>query len=91
MSSAESSIVLPSPTHCYVTGPLFLLAAVYAALSAFGIVSLHPNRSSGEEAPGTIRSPVTAGVEWQRGRRWRRDRWWFCKSRQWRVSRLGVL
>ena len=30
-------------THCYVTGPLFLLAAVYVALSAFGIVALHPN------------------------------------------------
>ena len=29
-------------THCYVTGPLFLLAALYVALSAFGIVSLHP-------------------------------------------------
>ena len=29
-------------THCYVTGPLFLLAAVYVALSAFGIVPLHP-------------------------------------------------
>jgi len=29
--------------HCYVTGPLFLLAAVYVALSAFGVVSLHPD------------------------------------------------
>jgi hypothetical protein len=29
--------------HCYVTGPVFLLAAVFAALSAFGIVQLHPN------------------------------------------------
>jgi len=29
--------------HCYVTGPLFLLAAVFVALSAFGIVSLHPD------------------------------------------------
>src|SRR5438128_4700468 len=28
--------------HCYVTGPLFLLAAVFVALSAFGIVALHP-------------------------------------------------
>jgi hypothetical protein len=28
--------------HCYVTGPLFLLAAVFVALSAFGIVPLHP-------------------------------------------------
>lgn len=29
--------------HCYITGPLFLLAAVFVALSAFGIVVLHPN------------------------------------------------
>jgi hypothetical protein len=28
--------------HCYVTGPLFLLAAVFVALSAVGIVTLHP-------------------------------------------------
>jgi hypothetical protein len=28
--------------HCYVTGPLFPLAAVYVALSGFGIVPLHP-------------------------------------------------
>jgi len=28
--------------HCYVTGPLFLLAAAFVALSAFGIVPLHP-------------------------------------------------
>jgi len=29
-------------THCFVTAPLFLLAAAYVALSAFGIVVLHP-------------------------------------------------
>ena len=29
-------------THCYVTAPIFLLAAVYVSLSAFGIVPLHP-------------------------------------------------
>jgi hypothetical protein len=29
--------------HCYFTGPLFLLAAVFVALSAFGIVPLHPD------------------------------------------------
>jgi len=29
-------------THCYVTAPLFLLAAVYVAVSAFGILPLHP-------------------------------------------------
>src|SRR5215831_7340181 len=28
--------------HCYVTGPLFLLAAVFVAMSAFGIVPLRP-------------------------------------------------
>ena len=28
--------------HCYVTGPLFLLAAVFVALSGWGIVALHP-------------------------------------------------
>jgi hypothetical protein len=27
--------------HCYVTAPLFLLAAVFVALSAFGVVVLH--------------------------------------------------
>ena len=30
-------------THCYVTGPLFLLAAVFVALSGLGVVSLHPD------------------------------------------------
>ena len=29
--------------HCYITAPLFLLAAVFVALSALGIVSLHPD------------------------------------------------
>jgi len=29
--------------HCYVTGPLYLAAALYVALSAFGLVVLHPN------------------------------------------------
>jgi hypothetical protein len=29
--------------HCYFTGPLFLLAAVFVALSALGIVKLHPD------------------------------------------------
>jgi hypothetical protein len=29
--------------RCYVSGPLFLLAAVYVGLSAFGIVALHPD------------------------------------------------
>jgi hypothetical protein len=29
-------------THCYITAPLFLVAAAYVALSAFGIVPLHP-------------------------------------------------
>ena len=28
--------------HCYVTGPLFLLAAVFVVLSALGMVPLHP-------------------------------------------------
>jgi len=28
--------------HCYVTEPLFLLAAVFVALSGLGVVSLHP-------------------------------------------------
>ena len=27
--------------HCYVTGPLFLAAALYVVLSAFGLVVLH--------------------------------------------------
>jgi hypothetical protein len=31
-------------THCYITAPLFLLAAGFVALSAFGVVSLHPGR-----------------------------------------------
>lgn len=30
-------------THCYLTGPLFLLAALWSLLSAVGVVSLHPN------------------------------------------------
>jgi hypothetical protein len=29
--------------HCYFTGPLYLLAAVFVALSASGVVSLHPD------------------------------------------------
>ena len=29
-------------THCYFTGPLFLLAAVFVAVSPLGIVTLHP-------------------------------------------------
>lgn len=29
-------------THCYVTAPLFLLAAVFVALSGLGVVLLHP-------------------------------------------------
>jgi hypothetical protein len=28
--------------HCYVTGPLSLLAAVYVALSGFQLVPMHP-------------------------------------------------
>lgn len=28
--------------HCYVTGPVCLLAAVYVGLSAFHLVALHP-------------------------------------------------
>ncbi len=31
-------------THCYFTGPLYLLAAVFVVLSATGIVPLHPGR-----------------------------------------------
>lgn len=30
-------------THCYVTGPLLLLAALWCLLSALGVVVLHPN------------------------------------------------
>lgn len=29
--------------HCHVTGPLFLLAAIWSLLSASGVVALHPN------------------------------------------------
>lgn len=29
--------------HCYLTGPLFILAAVFVALSAFGVVKLRPD------------------------------------------------
>lgn len=29
--------------HCYVTGPLFLLAAIWSLLSAVSLVSLYPN------------------------------------------------
>ena len=28
--------------HCYFTGPLFILAAIFVALSGLGVVSLHP-------------------------------------------------
>lgn len=31
-------------THCYVTGPLFVLAALWSLLSAVGWVPLHPNK-----------------------------------------------
>lgn len=30
-------------THCYVTGPAFLLAALWSLLSVFGVVTMHPN------------------------------------------------
>lgn len=30
-------------THCYVTGPLFLTAALWCLLSALGVVVMHPN------------------------------------------------
>ena len=30
-------------THCYVTGPVFLLAALWSLLSAFGVVKMHAN------------------------------------------------
>lgn len=30
-------------THCYVTGPMFLLAALWCLLSALGVVVLHPS------------------------------------------------
>ncbi|MDE2085818.1 MAG: hypothetical protein KGK06_09125 [Xanthomonadaceae bacterium] len=33
-------------THCYATGPLFLLAAIWSLLSALGMVVLHPNMLS---------------------------------------------
>lgn len=29
--------------HCYVTGPLFILAAIWSLLSAVGVVALHPD------------------------------------------------
>ena len=29
--------------HCYVTGPLYLGAALYVVLSAFGLVVFHPD------------------------------------------------
>jgi hypothetical protein len=29
--------------HCYVTGPLFVLSAIWSLLSAVGVVSLHAN------------------------------------------------
>ncbi|MGH8116056.1 MAG: hypothetical protein ACREPJ_01910 [Rhodanobacteraceae bacterium] len=31
-------------THCYVTGPLFVLAALWSLLSAVGLAPLHPNK-----------------------------------------------
>lgn len=31
-------------THCYVTGPLFVLAALWSLLSAVGVAPLHPNK-----------------------------------------------
>lgn len=30
-------------THCYVTGPVLLLAAIWSLLAAAGAVALHPN------------------------------------------------
>jgi hypothetical protein len=38
-----ANVVRCERIHCYVTGPLFLLAAVFVALSALGIVALHPD------------------------------------------------
>lgn len=32
--------------HCYVTGPLFVLAAVWSLLAALGVTSLHANAVS---------------------------------------------
>jgi hypothetical protein len=29
--------------HCFVTGPVYLLAAIYVALAAFGFVPMRPN------------------------------------------------
>jgi hypothetical protein len=29
--------------HCFVTGPLYLLAAIYVAVAAFGLVPMRPN------------------------------------------------
>ncbi len=29
--------------HCFVTGPVYLLAAIYVALAAFGLVPMRPN------------------------------------------------
>ena len=29
--------------HCFVTGPVYLLAAIYVALTAFGLAPIHPN------------------------------------------------
>ncbi len=28
--------------HCYITGPVYLLAAIYVALAAVGIVPIRP-------------------------------------------------
>jgi hypothetical protein len=30
--------------HCYITGPLFLLAAVYVALAEFRLVPMDPGK-----------------------------------------------
>ncbi len=51
--------------HCFVTGPLFLLAALATALDAFTIVSVDWKLTFTVTALGTV---AAYGLEWVRGK-----------------------
>jgi hypothetical protein len=50
--------------HCYITGPLYLLAAVASVLAGMGFVPLRPSWIGGAVLGGTILAYVP---EWVRG------------------------
>ncbi len=51
--------------HCYITGPLYLLAAVATLLAGMEFVRLRPSWIGGASIGGTILAYVP---EWVRGR-----------------------